>query len=158
MSAKSIFVLISHLLQNLSFSEVKLIEAFRIDDRVYLQNELQGQGYGKLMIDSLCAKIKKEMSAYSQDPLSSLYKSKADQLADFSLADLVTEFTKKLPTLMGTILKHMQKEDNSKPEIVAVTIVAKILTTHNQRLSALRYVNALVLDLLRTVELVESGR
>ena len=66
MAAKSILT---------SFSSIAESQLFGSETHGRLENELQGCGYNNLILDSLCSHVKREMSAYSQDPLSGLYKS-----------------------------------------------------------------------------------
>lgn len=90
--------------------------------------------------------MNKEITKYASTSSDSLlYKSKPEELIEFSLNALATEFETELPTLMSVITK-LSKKKNSDNRCVAATIISKILGISNQRLSAYRYVNGLILN------------
>lgn len=90
--------------------------------------------------------MEKEIAQYGSTTSDSLlYKSKPDELCEFSLLSLASEFDTKLPTLMGTITKLIGHK-HSDSRCLAVTIICKILGICNQRLSAYRYVNGMLLS------------
>lgn len=81
-------------------------------------------------------------------------KSGALELPKFNMKDIHSEFTKTMPNLTNMITKlcslNIAKRKNTSKTgdsilPVTVTIICKILSTHNQRLSAAKYVVSMVL-------------
>lgn len=106
-------------------------------------------GLQSACVDATCKLVRSEISAYSSNinnPL--LQHTKPEQLLNFSLPKLLTEFTDKVPTLLNIISKVIHRGDDRplRKDFIAVTIVAKILSTSNPKLSLFRYVNSFILD------------
>ena len=134
-------------MQNLTFSEVKLIDALRTDDNSYITKELAAKGFSESVIEVLCQDMQAEINKYSSNTSSKLYESSADELLRFSLVELVQEIKKSLPTLMTVICRLVEKKEHKeRTQCLAATIVAKVLALNNQRLSAFRFVNGFVLN------------
>lgn len=98
--------------------------------------------------------IQAEIRTYSSMSGSLLSKSGALDLPSFNLKSLHAEFKETMPKLSNLITKlcsiNIEKRKNTKKTVesilpVIVTIICKILSTHNQRLSAAKYVISMVL-------------
>lgn len=134
-------------LQDLSFDEVKFIEALRNGDGEFLLKRLSSRGFDDEIIASTCRTIIKEMQLYCSSADALLSRSTAIGLLNFSLPALEKDLRSKVPTLMDLISTIIQRNDiSSRKETVAATIVAKILGSYNQTLSSFRYVIGLILE------------
>lgn len=137
------FVLL--IVQNLSFDEVKTIDAIRNGEHMDVQKELKKlHGTDKAFIDSVCNTMNKEIRLYATTASDSLLqRTEATELCSFSLIALALEFEKHLPTLMTVVCRLIDHEEH---RAIAATIVSKILAVYNQRLSSYRYVNGMILS------------
>lgn len=98
--------------------------------------------------------ISKEISLYSSNKDSLLSKTGPNDLVTFDFKKQYHEFQQVLPLLTHIVSEscciNVKGRDNVKKTLdsiqpVIVTIISKILSTHNQRLTRLKYINSIIL-------------
>lgn len=98
--------------------------------------------------------ISDEITAYSSRSDALLGQTSPDDLVTFNYKKLYDEFQEVMPVLTSIVKDstciNIQRRDNTIKTFenilpTIVTIVCKILSTHNQRLSRLKYLNSLIL-------------
>lgn len=104
--------------------------------------------------EHVLALIEQEIRQYSCKSESLLQDTKVVDLLKFRVSNCLEEFQTQLPVLSTVVTKscsfNIQQRGNTKKNIesisqVVTSIIAKILSTHNQRLSALKYINGIIL-------------
>lgn len=90
------------------------------------------------VIKTICRLIRSDIAAYSSENNPSLLQhTKPEQLLDFSLPNLLAECGDKVPTLLHVITTATNRDDSRpvRKDFVAVTKVAKILSTYDRKFS-----------------------
>ena len=132
--------------QELSFDEVNVINALRNFDDQYITKLLQKSQWSPTAVGVACAKVKREIESYSSNSEAILYGVESQDLSSFSMSALKIELTAQVPTLMQIVSTSLTRDHSTVDEgYVSTLIAAKVLGSYNQKLSAVRYLNGIIL-------------
>lgn len=131
--------------QPLTAEEVHLIELFKKSEAATVEEFCHAH---------ILQKITKEVIHYSSLKNSKLSQTDPEALCDFNYRKIYDELTVHVPSLTDIIRSscsiNITKRQNTAKTIdsvlpIIVTIVSKVLSAHNERLSAVKYINSIIL-------------